>query len=206
MIEISNATETASMKIQTAEIRVATTIQLSSYRNDCHDRGSGPIVYGLWYLFSKLVFERSWFIHYGLKCWLLRRFGGSIGYGVVIKPGVKVKYPWRLNIGDHVWIGEDTWIDNLDVVTIGTNVCISQGVYLCTGAHDFSRKTFDLITKPIVVEHGAWIAARATILPGVTVGVGALCAAGSVVHEDVAPRTMVGGCPARRIQALPSPA
>ena len=87
----------------------------------------------LWY-FLGAVIVRSYLIPFsGLKVWVLKVFGATIGQGVRIKPGVRVKFPWRLTVGDHVWIGEDAWLDNLAPVTIGNHVCISQGVYLCTG-------------------------------------------------------------------------
>lgn len=90
----------------------------------------------------------------GVKVALLQAFGAKVGQRVRIKPGVRVKFPWRLTVGDHVWIGEDTWIDNLDEVTIESNVCISQGVYLCTGNHDWGHPHFALRTGPIHLESG----------------------------------------------------
>ena len=89
------------------------------------------------------------------RCFLLRAFGAKIGRGVNIKPRVKVKFPWRLIVGNHSWIGEAVWIDNLAEVEIGANCCVSQGAYLCTGSHDWNSRKFTLITKPIRVEDGA---------------------------------------------------
>jgi hypothetical protein len=89
-----------------------------------------------------------------------------VGTGVVIKPHVRVKFPWKLYIGDHSWIGESVWIDNLAQVTIGSNCCISQGAYLCTGSHRWDRDTFDLVTKPIVIEDQCWVGAMARVAPG----------------------------------------
>ena len=93
---------------------------------------------------------RSWLIPFSrVKVVVLRTFGASIGRGVRIKPGVKVKFPWRLTVGHHCWLGEDLWIDNLAEVRIGAHCCLSQGVYLCTGSHDWSRDTFDLIINTV---------------------------------------------------------
>ena len=117
--------------------------------------------------------------------WLLRLFGARIGTGVVLKPGLRVKFPWRLSIGDHSWIGEGAWIDNLVEVRIGSNACLSQGAYLCTGNHDWSSQTFDLTARPIVLEDGAWVAARAVVGPGVTVGRNAVVGLGTVAATDV---------------------
>jgi putative colanic acid biosynthesis acetyltransferase WcaF len=131
---------------------------------------------------------------------ILRLFGARIGRGVVIKPHVRIKYPWRLSVGDHCWIGQDTWIDNIADVTICSHVCVSQDCYLCTGNHDHRRKSFDLVARPITIETGAWVAASSLLLAGVKVGANAVVAAGSVVTKDVAPATMVGGNPARLIK------
>lgn len=154
----------------------------------------------LWYFTSLMLFESGWFIFTRAKPSILRLFGASIGRGVVIKPHVRIKFPWRLSIGDHCWIGQGLWIDNIADVAIGSHVCISQNSYLCTGSHDRRRRTFDLIASPISVGDGAWIAANSILLPGVTVGANAVTAAGSVVTKDVASATIVGGNPARLIR------
>jgi putative colanic acid biosynthesis acetyltransferase WcaF len=114
----------------------------------------------------------------------------------MLKPGLKIKFPWRLVVGDNTWLGEDVWIDNLAPVLIGADCCISQGAYLCTGSHDWSKSGFDLITKPIRIGDRAWIAARAIIGPGVTVGEGAVLGLGSVASGDLAPWTIYRGNPA----------
>jgi putative colanic acid biosynthesis acetyltransferase WcaF len=96
-----------------------------------------------------------------------------------------VKFPWRLAVGDHSWLGERVWIDNLGEVAIGTDCVLSQGVYLCTGSHDWSRESFDLIVKPIRIEDEVWVAARAMIGPGVEIGRGAVLTFGSVATQDL---------------------
>lgn len=153
----------------------------------------------LWYAVSLLFFESGLPIPSGWKCGLLRWFGGRVGRGVVIKPNVRIKFPWQLAIGDHVWVGQGSWFDNFAEVRLGSHVCISQGVYFCTGSHDHRKRSFDLVTRPIAVEDGAWVAARSTLLGGVTVGANALVAAASMVHKDVAPGMMVGGNPEQPI-------
>ena len=142
---------------------------------------------------SLIVMESGWFPLSGIKSRLLRLFGAKIGAGVVFKPHVRIKYPWRLEIGDHCWIGQESWIDNLADVAIGDHVCVSQKSYLCTGSHDHRRSTFDLITGTIRVESGAWLGARCTVLQNVVIGADAIVAGGSVVHKDVEPAAIVGG-------------
>ena len=73
----------------------------------------------------------------------------------MFKPHVRIKYPWRLVIGDHCWIGQNVWIDNIADVTIGNHVCVSQYAYFCTGNHNHRSPAFDLVAKPIVVQTGA---------------------------------------------------
>ncbi|MEZ6042912.1 MAG: putative colanic acid biosynthesis acetyltransferase [Planctomycetaceae bacterium] len=122
-----------------------------------------------WYFVSVLFVECAWNPLSSVRVWLLRLFGASIGDGVVIRPNVRVKYPWRLTIGNDCWIGRDVWIDNLDDVVLASDVCISQAAYLCTGSHDHRSATFELQTGPIRVGHGAWICCRAVLLKDVVV-------------------------------------
>ena len=137
----------------------------------------------------------------GWRTLLLRFFGARIGQGVVFKSGVRVKMPWRLTIGDHCWIGEDVWIDNLAEVRLGDHVCVSQGAYFCTGSHDWAKHSFDLIVKPIVVGPRAWIAAKCVVAPGVSVGDGAVLVLGSVATQDLEPLAIYAGNPAVRIKS-----
>ena len=174
-------------------------VDLENYRVTGYEHRS-KLTRAIWYLAALTVFESGLPIPSGLKRSILRWFGGRIGDGVVIKPHVRIKFPWQLKIGDHTWIGEGTWIDNLAEVNIGSHVCISQGVYFCTGSHDHRKRGFDLLTAPIAVGDGAWVAARSTLLPGVLIGSNALVAAGSVVHKNVLPAAMVGGNPASFIR------
>lgn len=129
------------------------------------NRGASRFKEALWVIISGLFFY-SWLPGSIWRVFLLRAFSAKIGKNVVIKPYVKVKFPWRLEIGNYSWIGEEVWIDNLDKVIIGSNVCISQGVYICTGNHNFKKESFDLITKPVIVGDGSWVCAKAILTPG----------------------------------------
>ena len=168
--------------------------------------GRGVLVRTLWYFTSLVLFESGWFLAGGLKVRILRLFGARIGRGVVIKPHVRIKFPWRLQVGDHVWIGQQVWLDNLAQVTIGSHVCISQGSYFCTGSHDYRLRSFDLVTREIALADGSWIGAFARIMGGVSVGANAIVATGSVVTRDVAPAAIIGGNPATVIAERQPPA
>jgi putative colanic acid biosynthesis acetyltransferase WcaF len=131
-----------------------------------------------------------------LKSAVLRLFGARVGRGVVFKPNVRITFPWKLELGDHVWLGEECWILNLAPVTIEDHVCISQRAFLCTGSHDYARPNFDLITKPVQVGRGAWIGAGTIICPGVEIGSHAVVTAGSVAVKNLAAYGVFQGNPA----------
>lgn len=175
-------------------------VDLGRYRVTDYVPGAGPLRRGLWYIVNALVFATALFPFYRPKRTLLKLFGAKIGQGVVIKPRVNIKHPWRLTVGDQSWLGEGVWIDNLVEVTIGNNVCLSQEAYFLTGNHDYKSTTFTLITKPIKVEDGAWIGARGIVCPGVNVGHNAVLTAGSVLTRDAEANGIYSGNPAQRIR------
>jgi putative colanic acid biosynthesis acetyltransferase WcaF len=150
----------------------------------------------LWFSLGAPLLANRWLPGSGWRVGLLRCFGARIGAGCRIKPGVRVKFPWRLVVGDHCWLGEAAWIDNLAVVTIGDRVCLSQGCFLCTGNHDFRSPGFELRLGPICIEADAWVAARAVLAPGTTIGRGAVVALGAVVHGQVPAGMITKGNPA----------
>jgi putative colanic acid biosynthesis acetyltransferase WcaF len=162
--------------------------------------GAGRLKQALWYCTNAVVFD-SWLCpFYAPKRLLLRLFGARVGAGVVIKPRVNIKRPWRLDIGDHSWVGEAVWIDNLTSVSVGSNCCISQGAYLCTGNHDWSDPGFSLQVKPIVVANQAWIGAGARVGPGISIGEGSVATLGSVVISDTLPWHIYAGNPAVKLR------
>jgi putative colanic acid biosynthesis acetyltransferase WcaF len=180
-------------------------VRLDLFHTGGFDRGRSALVDALWLVAQGLFFS-SWIPGSAHRVVLLRLFGARIGKGVVIKPRVQVKFPWRLEIGDFSWLGEGAWIDNLAQVTIGAHCCISQGAYLCTGSHDWSSETFDLIVKPITIGQGAWLAASSVVGPGVTVGSGAVLTLSSAAVTDLQPGWIHSGVPARPIRARPAAA
>lgn len=139
----------------------------------------------LWYLTNIIFFKNPFNVISSSKVFLLRAFGAKVDKGVVIKPAVNIKYPWKLAIGEYSWIGEHVWIDNLEFISIGKNVCLSQGAMLLTGNHNYRTTTFDLIVKGIILEDGVWIGAKAVVCPGT------VCKSHSVLSvQSVASRRM----------------
>ena len=153
----------------------------------------------LWYFINIIFFKSSLFPFNSLKLFLLRLFGCSLGKGVVIKPNVNIKYPWKLSLGNYVWIGEQVWIDNLDNVTVGNHVCISQGAILICGSHDYKKPSFDLITKEIILNDGVWVGTKSIILPGVVAESHAILSAGSVMSKNLENYTIYRGNPAEKV-------
>lgn len=175
-------------------------MRLDLFRNHNFERGASRLKEAFWLLVSGIFIE-SWLPGSKWRVAVLTLFGARIGAGVVIKPGVKVKFPWRLEVGNHSWIGERVWIDNLAHVTIGKHTCLSQGAYLCTGSHDWSSENFDLVIGPITISDHAWICACSTLAPGSSIGEGAVVAMGVravgeieawtvYTHEGKRPRTL----------------
>lgn len=167
-----------------------TTRSLAGFTGHGYDKGRSLPWQAMWMLVSGLLFSR-WWCPNRVRTTVLRAFGAEVGAGVVIKPHVRIHWPWKLRVGDHSWIGENAYILNLEPVTIGHDVCISQEALLCTGSHDHRSPTFEFDNAPITVEDGAWVAARAIVLRGCTVGRGAIVGAGALVTKDVAPGAIV---------------
>jgi putative colanic acid biosynthesis acetyltransferase WcaF len=163
---------------------------LSQFDADGYDRGRGRLWQALWHLVSFLFFQPFWIP----RLWrrgILRLFGAQVGRGVIIRHDVRIMWPWKFSIGDHSWLGEGLRVINLEAIEIGTHVCISQGVMLCSGSHDYRKGSFPYRNRPIRIGDASWIAARAMVLPGVVVGTGALIAAGEVVRSDVPDYTLL---------------
>ena len=156
---------------------------------------------GLWNVCSFIFFRpfptvlfRSW------RNFVLRLFGAQIHPRAGVYSSAVIYEPWNLVMHNNAWIGPHVKIYNVDIIEIGNNVTISQYSYLCTASHDIRKKSFDLITAPIVLKDGAWVAADAFIGMGVTIGEGAVVGTRATVFKDVEPWTVVGGNPAKFIK------
>ena len=171
---------------------------LSKYNIDWCKPGS-KLVRLLWFYVNAIFMQSKLNPFSGFKVLLLRIFGAKIGRGIVIKPGVNVKYPWKLTLGDHVWIGENVWIDNLDDVIIGSNVCLSQGVMLLCGNHNFKKSTFDLMIGKIEIKDGVWIGAKSIVTQNVICESHSVLSVNSVASSNLESYVIYRGNPAKKV-------
>ena len=158
-------------------------------------RGRSRAVEAAWYLCKCLFFLSALPWPSPWKAALLRIFGARIGRGVVLKPRVNIHLPWRLEMGDHAWIGEEACILNFERVIIGAHACVSQRAFLCTGNHDFRDVTMPYRNRPITIGAGAWVGAQVFVAPGVEIGPEAVVTAGSVVTRSLPPAMICTGNP-----------
>ena len=120
---------------------------LSKFNNHDFQRGASKSKELIWLLLRGFFFEFSVLPWNKLRCQLLNTCGANIHPTVIIKPQAKITFPWKLTIGKNCWLGENAWLMNLAPIEICDNVVISQAAFLCTGSHDWSKVSFDLITN-----------------------------------------------------------
>lgn len=174
---------------------------LNEFDNSTFDKGAGKIRQINWYFFNSLFFKSSIILPIKFKLFLLKIFGAKIGKGIIIKPCVNIKYPWKLKIDDFCWIGENVWIDNLDFIEIGKNVCLSQGALLLTGNHDYTKINFEYRNAPIYLKDGVWIGAKAIVCPGVVCESHSILTVGSVATSNLDKFSVYQGNPAKKIKS-----
>jgi putative colanic acid biosynthesis acetyltransferase WcaF len=153
-----------------------------------------------WMLVRATLFRPSFHNWYAWRRSVLRLMGARVGRGVRVRPSVRIEIPWNLEIGDETVVGDDAVLYSLGKIRLGRKVTISQYAHLCAGTHDPTDPTFPLLTPPVVVEDGAWVAADAFVGPGVTVGAWAVVGARSTVVKNVPPGEIWAGNPARFIK------
>jgi putative colanic acid biosynthesis acetyltransferase WcaF len=175
------------------------TIDLSTFSIGDYKRGRMLTRYA-WCLVNYFIFNSSIPWPLSFKVTLLRLFGAKIGKGLIIKIRVRIKYPWHLTIRDHCWVGEDVWIDNLEQVTMGNNVCLSQGAMLLTGNHDYTKTDFPYRLGKIMLEDGVWIGARSVVCPGVVCRTHSILTVNSVATKNIEPWEIHSGNPASVIR------
>jgi len=117
-----------------------------------------------------------------------------------IRPSAKITYPWKLTVGDNSWISDNTNLYTLGEIEIGKNVVISKKSYLCAASHDYTKETYDIFERKIVIEDEVWIATDVFIAPGITIGKGAVIGARSTVLSDMPAGMICVGYPAKPIK------
>ena len=148
------------------------------------------IQFGTWFFVQHLIFKSAFFPTL-LRPTLLHLFGASVGSRVFIRRGVRIHFPWNLEIGDDCWIGEEVWFINHEKVKVGSDVCISQRSIICSGGHDYRSTTLEYAHKPIEIKDGAWVCLDAKVLPGVTIGECSVVSAGETVRKSVPDYSML---------------
>lgn len=169
---------------QTPPGRGVPVIDLSLAPGEREAWGGSKLRVYTWAIIELLFVTNSWQISSRLRVAVLRLFGAKIGNDVIFRPGTKVKFPWKLQIGDNTWIGEGVWIHNQSDVHIGGNVVISQDAFITTGSHSV-RTNMGLVTKSVTIMDGAWITSRCVLLGGCSIGKSAIITPNSVVSAGV---------------------
>ena len=158
--------------------------RLANFSNKEREKSLFLFCIGLWFFTSKLFVE-SVFVPSMFRIFLLRIFGAKIGKNVFLRGGVKVHFPWNLEIGDDCWIGAEVWFINHAKIQIGSNVCISQRSIICSSGHNYQSSSLEYLHKPVYIKNGAWVCLDAKVLPGVTVGECSVVSAGEVVRKSI---------------------
>lgn len=154
----------------------------------------------LWNLVYLICFKYSPRPLHIWRRFLLRLFGAKVGKGVHVYPKVSIWAPWNLEIQDESGIADGVILYSQDKIFVGKRVVISQGSHLCTGTHDYTKRGFPLITKPIKIQNNVWITTEVFIHPGVIIGEGSVVGARSVVSKDLPPWMVCVGFPCKPIK------
>ncbi|MFB8791202.1 MAG: hormogonium polysaccharide biosynthesis acetyltransferase HpsU [Potamolinea sp.] len=171
-------------------------VDLRQYDQSKYNRGRPNWFVFLWWLVQAIAFPVSPHTFNSFRRWLLRLFGAKIGTGVIIRPTARFTYPWKVEIGEYSWIGDDVVFYSLDEIRIGSHCIISQKCYLCTGSHDIQDPAFSLKISPITVGNGVWIATDCFIAPGIKIGANAVIGARSSVFSNIPELQVCWGTPA----------
>lgn len=174
--------------------------KLSVFQLPIGFRGRSALIVQLWWLIQATFFACSPQFMYCWRRWLLRLFGANIGKGVLIRPSVKITYPWKVSIGDFAWIGDDVILYSLGQIEIGNNTVVSQRSYLCAAGHDYTKSDFPIYDKRVCIGAQVWLATDVFVAPGVTVNDGTVVGARSSVFHDLPPMMMCVGNPARPVK------
>ena len=179
------------------DLTAAAWVDLRRYDQRWFDRGRPGWLILIWWLVQAIAFPISPHSFHAIRIGLLRLFGAKIGRGVVIRPTARITYPWKLEIGDYSWIGDDVVLYSLDHIRIGQHCVISQKCYLCTGSHDFQDPTFNLQIAPIELGNGVWLATDSFVGAGVKIGSNTVVGARSSVFNHLPAGQICFGTPCK---------
>lgn len=128
---------------------------------------------------------------------LLQLAGAKVHATAHVYGSVRIWYPPNLQMGPYACLGPRVNCYNMAPIRLGEKSIVSQGAHLCAGTHDIYDPNHQLVTRPIDIDNGAWIAAEAFIGPGVTVGANAVIGARAVLTKDAEPNGVYIGNPAK---------
>lgn len=152
---------------------------------------------GLFYLFLGFI---MWIPFYAIRTAVLKMVLNHIGNGCAIKRNVDIRTPPNITIGKHSTVNKRVLLEGRGgKLVIGDNVDIAQDVQIWTLQHDYNSPDYKAVGDNVIIGDYAWIGTRSIILPGVTIGKGAVVAAGAIVTHDIPSYTIVGGIPAKKI-------
>ena len=173
---------------------------LKTFKLPGNFRGRNAFVVQLWWFTQAIFFRNSPQFLYGFRRFLLRLFGANIGKKVVIRPTVKITYPWKVSIGDYSWIGDDVVLYSLGNIEIGKNVVISQKSYICAASHDYLQLDFPIFVGVVIIQDECWLATDVFVAPGVTIHKGTVIGARSSVYKDLPANKVCIGNPAKIVR------
>lgn len=168
---------------------------LSKFKIPSNFRGRSIFYVQLWWMIQHTLFNHSPQFAYGFRAFILRLFGAKIGKNSIIRPTVEITYPWKVKLGDNVWIGDSVVLYSLGDITIGDNSVISQRSYICTGDHDYRYSDFPIRSNTIVIGDSCWLATDVFVAPGVTINNGCVIGARSTVIHDMPSNMLCVGSP-----------
>ena len=174
--------------------------QLNTFKLPQNFRGRNAFVVQLWWLVQSILFSNSPQFMYGFRRFLLRLFGAKIGKDVIIRPTVRITYPWKVSIGDYSWIGDDVVLYSLGEIEIGNNVVVSQKSYICAASHDYLKSNFPIFAQKVTIKDECWLATDVFVAPGITIHRGTVVGSRSSVYKDLPENKVCMGNPAKIIR------
>ena len=174
--------------------------QLNNFKLPKNFRGRNALIVQIWWIVQATLFRCSPQIMYGFRRFLLRLFGAKIGKKVIIRPTVKITYPWKVSIGDYSWIGDEVVLYSLGEIEIKDNVVISQKSYICTGSHDYTNSDFPIFAKKITIKKQCWLATDVFVAPGITIEENTVVGSRSSVYNNLPPNKVCLGNPAKIVR------